>query len=158
MKTERQEEWLVMGFGELRNSIICNLSIRDGTVIAVDDTECDTSDAAIFNSGTTGALWFFVPGLRPLLLKSEPAVPQLSHPQRCVSVLFKLSNQRLLNGDGTAIRIVVVVNASRSRSHSGQQRCSRRITDWCCTMCVAESHSHFGEPVEIGSFGLAIPP
>jgi hypothetical protein len=25
-------------------------------------------------------------------------------------------------------------------------------------MCVAESHSHFGEPVEIGSFGLAIPP
>ena len=158
MKTERQEEGLVMGFGEFRNSVVSDLSIRDGTVIAMDDAKCDSSDAAIFNSGTTSSLLFFTFGRSPLLRESKPTVPQLSHPQRGVAMVFELGDQRLLNVDSLAVGIVIVVNTGRSRSHSGQQRCSRWITHRGCAMGVAEGHSHFGEPVKIRSFRLPIPP
>ncbi len=156
MKTNGQEERLLMRLLKLFDAIVGNGRIRNTLIVTFHDSKGDATDAANIHLRLLAS--FLAAGSRPLIWKPEPSVPQLAHAQSLIARLSELSHQRLLSRDRSFVRMRVVINARRRRPKTGQQRRSRRIADRRRAVSVGKRHAHFSESIQIRSLRLRIPP
>src|SRR5687768_11706121 len=86
VKPGHEEERAIMFFSELGNGVVGDRGVGNRLVATAHDSKSDAADAAVLERrpDRAGAS----PGGRPLLWKTEAAMPEFAHAERFVSGIF----------------------------------------------------------------------
>ncbi len=157
VKTEREEERLVVFLAQLSDAEVGNARVGHRFVAALEDAELDAANAAILLQLAACAARAATARC-PLFGKTKAAVPELAHAERVVARALELHDQRLVCFHALPVRLRVVVNTCDVRPLAREQRRAGRIANGRRAIRSRERDAHFREPVDVRRLRLWIPP